>query len=110
MSSHQCNHVISAFNHFERLQVQLIFCHILSHCRTCLYIDQAWRSSDVPGNLMRPGPGSGEPRPSRSEDTENLLPRDWALSISQACIVRTAGAGATSEMRNEKLVLTVCFG
>ena len=47
-------------------------------------MDQACRSSDVPGNLMRPGPG--EPRPSLSEDTENLRPLDWALSISQACI------------------------
>ena len=33
---------------------------------------------------MRPGPG--EPRPSLSEDTENLRPLDWARSISQACI------------------------
>ena len=51
---------------------------------------------------MRPGPGSGEPRPSRSEDTENLRPLDWARSISQACIVTGEDTGGyiwNGEMR-----------
>ena len=58
---------------------------------------------------MRPGPG--EPRPSLSEDTENLRPLDWARSISQAFIdpqsllIGQQEAVLTSDWPEEELLI-----
>ena len=46
-------------------------------------MDQAWRSSEVPGNLMPRAEGGGR---SLSEDTENLRPRGM-LSISHWLLI-----------------------